>query len=359
MSETTQKSAIEETTIIDTDVHLNTSIDRYDIAEYLDESESRLFTNPDYSPFPSSGWDRTMNKIDYETIDGPEELEETLMGEFYVDHPILNSVSSLTRLPRHDVAIPAMRAVNDILIEEYLDANDDLYGLASIATQEPDKAAEELDRLGDEDQIVGVYVCSTGPREPLGDPFYDPIYQAAQDNDLAITFHGSAGAFMFDFPKQNQGFRQFLSVHTLAHPWSQMETVTSLIVQGTPEKFPDLDFAFLEAGIGWVPYLMFRLNGEYAKRRSEAPLLKKSPEEYIRDQFYFASQPVGEPNDPEMMQNTIANIGADSLLFATDYPHWDFDHPEAFDQHLRETFDPEDRERILGGNAADVFNISI
>lgn len=343
-----------DTTIIDTDVHLR--ISRHEIAEYTEEPVTTLLSNPNYSPFPSSGWDRTLGeKIDYNDIDGPEDIEETLVRDFGIDHPIINATSLLTRLPQSDVAVECMRAVNDILIEQYLDEYPHFAGLATIATQRPEAAAEELDRLGDEKQIVGAYICTTGPREPLGDVKYDPIYQAAQDNDLHVAYHGSAGAFMFDFPKQNQGLEKFLSVHTLAHPWSQMLTMTSLLVQGTPVKFPDINFVFLESGVGWVPYLMYRLNGEYAKRRSEAPLLEKSPEEYVRDRFYFSSQPVGEPNDPEDMNQLLSVLGTDNLVFSSDYPHWDFDHPEAFDKHLKATFGAEERDKVLHGNAERAF----
>lgn len=347
-----------DTTIVDTDVHLRLS--RFEIAEYTEEPYATQLRNPNYSPFPGSGWDRSLGeKIEYQDIDGPEDIDETLVRDFGIDHPIINATSLLTRLPQSDLAVACMSAVNDILIEKYLDDYSHFYGLATIATQRPEKAAEELDRLADEKQIVGAYICTTGPREPLGDVRYDPIYEAAESNGLHIAFHGSAGAFMFDFPKQNQGLEKFLSVHTLAHPWSQMLTVTSLLVQGTPVKFPDLNFVFLESGVGWVPYLMYRLNGEYAKRRSEAPLLEKSPEEYVRDQFYFSSQPVGEPNDPNHMNKMLEVLGTENLVFSSDYPHWDFDHPEAFDKHLKATFTKEEREQVLHGNAERAFGLSL
>src|SRR5699024_10688070 len=145
----------------------------------------------------------------------------------------------------------------------------------------------------------GIFLETYGQQPPRGDPSHDAIYQAAADNGLHIAYHGAAATgFKVDFPIQNQGAERFLAIHTLAHLWQQTLALTSLLVQGVPAKFPELNFIFLEAGISWVPYMMWRLNKEYSMRRSEAPLLEKSPEEYIRDQFYFASQPLGEPNTP-------------------------------------------------------------
>ncbi|WP_321113131.1 amidohydrolase family protein [Halorussus salinisoli] len=356
-TEPANQQTLEETTIVDTDIHL--SVSPAEVAEYVDEPYRSHMSNTGYSPLPSSGWDRNLRgKIDHYTVESPEDVQSTLCEDFHIDYPILNATSKLPRLPQTDLAVNLMPAYNDLLIDKYLDEHDHFRGLASLATQEPDKAAEELDRLGDEKQIVGAYIATTGPNPPLGDPEYDIIYKAAQDNDLHIAYHGSGGAFMFEFPRQNQAFEKFIEVHTMAHTWSQMMTLSSLIVNGVPEKFPDVNFTFLEAGIGWIPMMMFRLNKEYSIRRSEAPLLTKSPEEYIRE-FYFASQPIGEANNPEHMQQLIEMVGADSLSFATDYPHWDFDHPDALDKHLREQFTKEEREKVLYKNAADAFGMDI
>jgi predicted TIM-barrel fold metal-dependent hydrolase len=186
----------------------------------------------------------------------------------------------------------------------------------------------------------------------------DAIYDAAEENDLAVAFHGSAApTFRYDFPIQNQGLERFLEVHTLAHLWQSSLALTSLIVQGVPEKFPDLNFVFLEAGISWAPYMMWRLNKEYSIRRSEAPLLEKSPEAYLREQFYFASQPLGEPNDPTHMQQMIDIMGTDSIMFASDYPHWDFDHPDELGTHLRTTFTEAERTQVLNETPKEVFGL--
>jgi len=356
-SQQQRSKALEDTTIVDTDVHLSVSPE--EVAKYIDEPYKSHMTNTGYSPLPSSGWDRNLRgKIEHYTVESPEDVDEVLCNDFSIDCPILNPTSVLPRLPQTDLAAELMSGYNDLMIDQYLDEYDHFRGLAAVATQDPEKAAEELDRLGNEDQIVGVYIASTGPNPPLGDSEYDVMYQAAEDNDLDIAYHGSGGAFMFEFPRQNQSFEKFIEVHTMAHTWSQMMTLSSLIINGTPVKFPDLNFSFLEAGIGWIPMMMFRLNKEYSIRRSEAPLLEKSPEEYIRE-FYFASQPIGEANHSKHMDQLIDMVGADSLMFATDYPHWDFDHPEALDKHLSHRYDVEDRNKVLHGNAAEAFGISL
>ncbi|WP_336136692.1 amidohydrolase family protein, partial [Natronomonas amylolytica] len=329
---------LEETTTVDADVHL--SIAPEELAAHLEEPyESRVLSEYCYPASAGADWDPMMGgKIDTRRLTHPEQIETELVEPFHIDYPILNTISGISRLPSTDLAVELMRAYNDVLIEKFLDPTD-FHGCALITTQDPEAAAEEIERVGDEDQIVGLFIYATTPDTPLGDSSYDVIYEAAEKNDLAITFHaGAATSFQYQFPIQNQGLEQFLEVHTLTHLWSQTLALTSLVVEGVPEKFPDLNFVFLEAGISWVPYMMWRLNKEYSIRRSEAPLLEKSPEEYIRDQFYFASQPLGEPNDPTQMPEMIDILGTESVMFASDYPHWDFDHPDELGQHLQQTF---------------------
>jgi len=352
---------LEETTIVDADVHLSRGISPEEMAEHLEEPyKSRTLSEYCYPASSGSDWDPYMGgKIQGRNLDSPETVQQDLVEDLHIDYPLLNPLMGLPKLPDTDLAVELMRARNNVLIEKFLDPSD-FYGLGIVATQDPEAAAEEIDRLGDEDQIVGIFVESFAQNPPLGDSSYDVMYEAAEKNDLTIAFHGGAATgFKYDFPIQNQGAEQFLEIHTLAHLWQSTLALTSLIVEGVPEKFPDLNFTFLEAGISWVPYMMWRLNKEYSIRRSEAPLLEKSPEEYIRDQFYFASQPLGEPNNPENMRQMIDILGTESVMFASDYPHWDFDHPDELGQHLQQTFTAAERKQVLGETPAEAFGINL
>lgn len=355
---------LEETTIVDVDVHL--SITDKSLIPYLDEPHRSRMKHSKHKS-PDDGWDRSVNgKIPMDTEDGEyagvqsaDRLWENVCRDLYVDYPIINTFAAMSRNPEPDWSMALMRAHNDLMLDHFLDEYDEFKGLITLSTQKPQEAVEELDRVGNEDNMVGVYIHNTGPNPPLGDPTYDELWRTIEDHGHPVVFHGSANGFMYEFPRQNQALNTFLPVHTLAHAWTQMLTVASLISEGTPEKFPDLDFVFLEAGITWFPYMMWRLNKEYAMRRSEVPLLKKSPEEYMAEQFYVGSQPIEEPNDPTDIGKIIEAIGTDRLLFATDYPHWDFDHPEALDQHLRAMYTEEERNQVLHENAAEIFDLDI
>jgi uncharacterized protein len=119
---------------------------------------------------------------------------------------------------------------------------------------------------------------------------------------------------------------------------------------------PDLRIVVLEGGFSWLPYLMFRFDQQYRELRSEVPWLKRKPSDYIREHFRLATQPM-EDLDARTLLQLIDMMGSDELLvFATDYPHWDFDAPSrALPPGL-----PEDlRQKVLWRNADKVYGLGL
>jgi predicted TIM-barrel fold metal-dependent hydrolase len=129
----------------------------------------------------------------------------------------------------------------------------------------------------------------------------------------------------------------------------------NIVINGLPERFPRLKWVFFEAGLSYLAFATQRLDHEYMMRPSEAPLLKRLPSEYIKD-MYFATQPLEYPAKMEYMEMIFDMIGgASRLLYASDYPHWDFDLPSRI---YDLPFLAEDEKRaILGGNALKLFHL--
>lgn len=283
-------------------------------------------------------------------------VQEDLVEGLGVDYPILNIIGLVDTLFKTDRAIEEMRGINDVLVEEFLDHDEDYRGLMTLSLQDPPRTAEEIDRLGDEDQVVGAFVYyGTNYQQPAGDPSHDIIFQALEDNDLTPAFHTSN---YIQKATHLRDLENLFAWHSLALGWAVQEATVSLISQGVPEKFPDLDFVMMEGGVGWLPFIMGRMNREYGQWRQEVPYLEKSPEQYVRDRFYFSTQPVEEFDDPTHMKQVLDIVGTESLLFATDYPHYDFDDPSAIDRFLKQ-FSAEDRQQVLSGNAKEAFGLSV
>jgi predicted TIM-barrel fold metal-dependent hydrolase len=244
---------------------------------------------------------------------------------------------------------PLTKAYVEFMLDQVVDPDNGIYTVLPAPYQHPDVCVDLIDRFGDEDAIAALCMVTGGPEPPLGNRKYDPIYRAAEDHDLPVIFHtGGSGLEAWHM----DGYEKFIETHTLGFLTANMAHLTSLVVQGVPEKFPDLDIIFQEAGLGYVPMLMYRLDSEYLKRQSEAPLLKRRPSEYMQE-FYFGTQPLEENHD--FLESTINHIGPDQIMYASDYPHWDYDEPSVID-NLNFLSDKQ-KENILGETASRVFGI--
>jgi predicted TIM-barrel fold metal-dependent hydrolase len=112
-----------------------------------------------------------------------------------------------------------------------------------------------------------------------------------------------------------------------------------------------------EGGVAWSVALRWALDEAWSVLRDEVPELERAPSEYIRDHVWFTSQPVEEPDDPDDFLRTVAQGRlADRLMFATDYPHWDFDSPK---QAMPPGLAKDTRARILAGNACDLYGLPL
>lgn len=345
--------------VIDADVHITYNEEvRRQVATYMDKPY-RDYVDPDTSKdsYPSHGWPKSIGgnrSFQITDVTSPEDVTEPLFEGFGVDQAVLNVLHPGDAVLKTERGLQETRALNDWLLDTMLDPDEGLYGLVHLAIRDPDHAAEEIDRLADEDAFVGgFFTLGQEFAPPAGDPTLDVVHRALERHDLPAVYH------ITGIHRKARILRQLEKVsawHATGPAWAAQLALTNLILQGVPEKFPDLDLVILEGGIGWVPGWIGRLNREYSQWRSELPLLEQSPEKYIRESVYFGTQPLPEFENPEHMANTIDMIGADSLMFATDHPHYDFDHPSALDKFLR-NFEDEDRERVLAGNAQDVFDL--
>jgi predicted TIM-barrel fold metal-dependent hydrolase len=145
---------------------------------------------------------------------------------------------------------------------------------------------------------------------------------------------------------------RFTAVHAMSFVTCNMTHLTNWLMNGIPERFPNLKTIWIESGLAWLPFMMQRLDHEYALRSSDAPLLRKLPSDYMRE-MYYTSQPM-EWTNTALLESTLTAIDAENtLLWSSDWPHWDFDLPGKI---MAIPFLSDHAKRnILGGNAKKVF----
>ena len=250
-------------------------------------------------------------------------------------------------------AAGVVRAYNDWMVEVWLDSGVDerFRGSVLVTPQWPEAAVKEIKRLGGHKKIVQVIMCSAS-RMPLGHVQFWPIYEAACEMGLPVAVHpGQEGNGISvqptpaGYPSSYFEWHNGLSQHYMAQ-------VNSLVCEGVFVQFPQLKFVAIEGGIGWLPHLMWRMDKNWKALRATVPWLTEPPSHYILNHVRLTSQPIEEPDDPRHLLAMFEMMQARrTLLFSSDYPHWDFDDPK----HAFPKMDEETRDRVYWRNAADLY----
>ena len=345
------------TTVVDVDVHeMLTSIK--DLVPYLDEPwRSRVAINDGFKGPPGNPYafpQPTGVAIqDAVTDDGTpagsklDLLQEQVLDRYGIEPAILVSLFHPTdHQIQPEFAVALASAYHDWVTENWLDRDERLRSSITVAAQEPAETAREIDRVGSDPRFVQVILPAVA-HHVFGRQFYWPIFEAAQRNDLVVAFHQSGGT------RTAVGLPPYyIEWHTaISQAWQSQ--LISLIAGGVFDEFEELKVAMVESSWTWVPHLMWRFDYNYRSLRREVPWVKRLPSHYIKERVRFSTQPMEYPEDPGDLYRMFEMIGSeDFLVFATDYPHWDFDSPE---QALPHTFPKELRQKILSTNAREFY----
>ncbi len=257
-----------------------------------------------------------------------EVMREELLDRYNVDYVILTGEEAIevSTLGNPYFATALASAYNNWMIETWLPKDHRLKGSIIIAPQDPEGAAAEIRRLGDHPDLVQV-LMSSGSYRPYGDPQYHPIWEAAAEVGLPIAAHlGGQGGLNYN-PIGCGPTTFFWETHALLCE-TGMAHVASLIAHGVFEKWPTLKFVLIECGVAWLAPILWRLDADYKALRKETPWLKRLPSEYARDHIRLSTQPLEQPKKRDHLWHILEAIdGRHTLLYASDYPHWDFDDP--------------------------------
>ncbi len=254
-----------------------------------------------------------------------------------------------------DYAVALARAYNRWLVDEWLTGDSGLKGAVIAPPHDAQAAAAEIRTYASHEHIVCVYLPAACVDPLYGSRKYDPIYDAAQETGLPVALH-AVGTVHPAFPFNLHGFDTLFGAHVLAHAFSMIANLVSMIESGVPVRFPDLRIIFTEAGISWVPFVMLKMDKEYIERRDDVPFYKDRPSEYVRQSMFFATQPIEEPKRMRDLAKFVSLFELEDLIvFASDWPHHDFDHPAKV---LQIPLEEEVKTKIMGANAARVLKLA-
>jgi predicted TIM-barrel fold metal-dependent hydrolase len=280
------------------------------------------------------------------------QLGERWMDAMGVDYSCLFPTGMLNvgLHPQKEMEVELCWAYNRWLTEVVLpDNHGRFYSQLALPLSDPDASLRQVEKFGACKGVTG-FMVTTVRTLPVHDNSLMKVYRAIEERGLSLAFHSGPnwGEPVF------KGLNRFLSVHALGFSFYNILHCTNWVINGMGERFPKLPVIWIEAGLAWIPFLMQRLDHEYMMRPSEAPLLKKKPSDYMRDMFY-STQPM-EIQDMEALETTFRMINAETqLMYASDYPHWDFDLPSTI--YDLPFLSEKAKHNILGGTAARLFKL--
>ena len=196
-----------------------------------------------------------------------------------------------------------------------------LAALACLPNHDPEAAAAEL-RYGAKMGLKGGSLEVQGAAKPIYYDDWDVLWAASAECQMSISFHivgvnprkpnpGDAGIEKYN--------RVYISMNMALAALEGPELLSSVILSGACERFPDFKFVLGECGVTWLPFVLKRLDAEC----TGFPGLTMKPSDYWRRQGYTTYQ------SEELVGELIGLVGEDNVMWGSDYPHPDSTWPES------------------------------
>ncbi|MFC7788441.1 amidohydrolase family protein [Microbacterium sp. MAHUQ-60] len=283
----------------------------------------------------------------------PYYLLSSHLDHYGIDYVILTGPEQIPLASDPDYMNAIATAYNDCTMETWLPVSERFRGSILVNADDPPNAAAEIRRCAGLADFAQVIIAGATSR-PIGHRMYRPIFEAVSEVGLPLAMHPGTEGTGISHPPTPVGWpSRYMEWHNIL-PTGYMAQINSLVTEGVFETYPSLRFVAIEGGVAWLPHLMWRMDKNYKALRHTTPWLKRLPSEYILDHVRLTSQPIEEPDNPEHLAQILEMIDAGrTLMYSSDYPHWDFDNPDVVFTHI----DPAVRSRIMGGTAMDLYGL--
>lgn len=281
-------------------------------------------------------------------------MREQLLDEHGITRAILGfDVGHEVAQMNPDYATELARAANRWNADHWLAIDDPrIVSKVMVANHKPHEAASIIREFGGHPKVVEVLMVTNGLGHPFGHPIYDPIYEAAVEMGLPLGIHVAPG-FLHKGVQYVGGMPTTRMEYLVRFPETHVNHLTSFIVNGTFEKFPQLKVLFIECGVAWLAWALESLDLNFARLRQESPWVRRLPSEYFYDHIKVTTQPLDSSPRVDGLTKLLERLPrvSETICFSTDYPHWDFDNPYYVEKRLPEEW----RELVFYRNAASVY----
>jgi aminocarboxymuconate-semialdehyde decarboxylase len=241
-------------------------------------------------------------------------------------------------------------AIQNEKISQYCAAHRDRFiGMAAVALQHPDLAADQLDHAVRKLGMRGAAIGGSVEGQELSNRMFDPFWAKAEELGVVIFMHPQGAPGTTQNPRlQGKGGLG----NTIGNPLETTVFLSHLIFEGTLDRFPRLKICAAHAG-GYLPSYSGRSDALCGRGGgADCRALARKPSEYFRSQLYVDTMVFRE----EGLRHLVAEVGVDHIFYGTDYP---FDWPVGIDFVLNAPFlSDAEKTAILGGNLARLLPVA-
>jgi predicted TIM-barrel fold metal-dependent hydrolase len=246
-------------------------------------------------------------------------------------------------------------------------------GLASIPNHPLDAAIAEVKRVAARGVVRGLDIANSAELTPLWDPYWNPLWAVINETGLPLHFHtvggympdhlrkivligsdptraGAPGAPAVALPVARAAFASNITQFQI----NMTNILTSMIFAGVLEKYPRIRLVLGESGIGWIPYILQRMDAEWEDQFKDLSLTMP-PSAYWRRQCTatFQSDPIGV--------KLLDDLGAENVMWGSDFPHPDGVWPDSQEYIQKELghLPPDVRRKIVCENAGRFYGFPV
>jgi predicted TIM-barrel fold metal-dependent hydrolase len=260
-------------------------------------------------------------------------------------------LGATARLRDDEAAAEVLRIYNEWLADFCKASPERLIGLANIPNHDIDIAVAEVKRAAARG-ARGLDVANRPDMTPLWAPFWHPLWQIAHETGLPVHFHTIGGRQPDYATLAPKVARAAAAAHITNFQMHMGYMLMSLVFSGALERYADLKIVIGEAGLGWIPYVLDRMDLEWEDQFKDLDL-KMKPSGYWQRQCYATYQ------TDRVGIKLIDEIGEDNVMWGSDFPHPDGIWPDSQEHLARELghLPAATRRKITCDNAAKLYRL--
>jgi aminocarboxymuconate-semialdehyde decarboxylase len=278
-------------------------------------------------------------------VPGHRDLDyrEGVLTDHGVDLQVLSFTTPGVHFEDATAAVGMARAINDAYAME-VRRRKHFTALATLPLNDPAASVTELERAMKDLGLPGAMVFSNVNGTALADPVYEPLWRKANELSAVIYIHPA-------HPASVQGMEEYWLTALVGFLFDTTLATAHLVFAGVPERYPNITWALCHMG-GALPYLAERCDRGYEAFADCRQHISRPPTEYFK-RFYYDTVNF----NPDAIDLAVKFAGADHILAGSDYPHQIGSISKMLDAISKVDVTAEEKEMILGGNAARILGL--